>query len=85
MLRCYLSDPKDNRPLRTICFSTHDNNDVDKVLLVIEDFNHDLDVIDDEIHAKKGTKMDVDVVGNDARCSGIGLNMRDEMEEKNEF
>jgi hypothetical protein len=55
------------------------------VLLVIEDFNHDLDVIDDEIHAKKGTKMDVDVVGNDARCSGIGLNMRDEMEEKNEF
>jgi hypothetical protein len=78
MLRCYLSDPKDSRPLRTRCFSTHDD-DVDKVLLVFEDFNHDLDVIDDEIDAKKGTKMDVDVVGNDARCSGIGLNMRDEM------
>jgi hypothetical protein len=84
MLRCYLSDPKDSRPLRTRCFSTHDD-DVDKVLLVFEDFNHDLDVIDDEIDVKKGTKMDVDVVGNDARCSGIGLNMRDEMGDEMSF
>ncbi|KAJ6990238.1 hypothetical protein NC653_018700 [Populus alba x Populus x berolinensis] len=78
MSRCYLGDPKDSRPLRTKCFSTYDD-DIDKALLLVEDFNNDLDVIDDEIDAIKGTKMGVDVVGSDVRCSGIGPNMRDEM------
>ena len=71
MSRCYLGDPKDSRPIRTKCFSTYDD-DIDKVL-------HMIDVIDDEIDATKSTKMGVDVVGSDARCSGIGPNMRDEM------
>ncbi|KAG6766975.1 hypothetical protein POTOM_028154 [Populus tomentosa] len=78
MSRCYLSDPKDSRPLKTRCFSTYDD-DIDKVLLLIKDFNNDLDVINDEIDVTKGTKMGVDVVGSDARGSGIGPNIRDEM------
>ncbi|KAJ6907524.1 hypothetical protein NC651_018056 [Populus alba x Populus x berolinensis] len=58
MSRCYLNDPNDD--------------DNDKVLLLVEDFNNDLDVT-------KHTKMGADVMGNDARCYGIGPNMRDEM------